>query len=130
MIAGAGSIAGDHLAALKPNVSFHIKGGPTAMPDRAFERVIRESDIALQICTAGNLRTALLCAGLAQRLEAFDRLIIGTGTPTGSGIIPPGMPPTTPHLSRLPRTAPGIAIPAAPARHPRPAPLDRGPLPA
>src|SRR6516165_10155605 len=75
-IPGSGANTGDHLLALKPHVSFHINGGPTAMPDRDFERIIRDSDIALQICTAGNLRTALLCAGLAQKLGAFDRLII------------------------------------------------------
>ena len=36
------------------------------MPDADFERVIKESDIALQVCTAGNLRTTLLCARLAR----------------------------------------------------------------
>src|SRR5258707_2347721 len=112
-IPGSGAITGDHLLALKPHVSFHINGGPTAMPDRDFERVIRESDIALQICTAGNLRTALLCAGLAQRLEAFDRLIIGTDTPTGSGIMPLGMLYTIAHLSSLSGVAPEMAIAAA-----------------
>ena len=40
---------------------------PTAMPDADFERVIKESEIALQVCTAGNLRTVLLCARLADR---------------------------------------------------------------
>jgi len=112
-IPGSGAITGDHLLALKPHVSFHINGGPTAMPDRDFERIIRESDIALQICTAGNLRTALLCAGLAQQLEALDRLIIGTDTPTGSGIMPLGMLYTIAHLSSLAGIAPEIAIAAA-----------------
>jgi enamidase len=32
-IPGSGAITGDHLLALKPNVSFHINGGPTAMPE-------------------------------------------------------------------------------------------------
>src|SRR6516225_10659409 len=46
-IPGSGAITGDHLLAMHPHVSFHINGGPTAMPDRDFERVIRESEIAL-----------------------------------------------------------------------------------
>jgi enamidase len=112
-IPGSGAITGDHLLALKPHVSFHINGGPTAMPDRDFERVIRESDIALQICTAGNLRTALLCAGLAQKLGAFDRLIVATDTPTGSGIMPLGMLYTIAHLASLGGVAPELAIAAA-----------------
>ena len=76
---------------MKPHVSFHINGGPTAMPDRDFERVICDSDIALQLCTAGNLRTALMCANLASASGAFARLLIATDTPTGSGVMPLGM---------------------------------------
>jgi enamidase len=129
-IPGSGAITGDHLLVLRPHVSFHINGGPTAMPDRDFERIIRESDIALQICTAGNLRTALLCAGLAQRLEAFDRLIIGTDTPTGSGIMPLGMLYTIAHLSSLAGIAPEIAIAAATGSNARVYRLDCGALSA
>src|SRR6202163_1165607 len=86
-IPGSGAITGDHLLKMHPHVSFYMHGGPTAMPDRDFERVIRESEMALQVCTAGNLRTTLLCARLADQLGAFDRFIIATDTPTGSGIM-------------------------------------------
>jgi enamidase len=129
-IPGSGAITGDHLLALKPHVSFHVNGGPTAMPDRDFERIIRESDIALQICTAGNLRTALLCANLAQRLEAFDRVIIGTDTPTGSGIMPLGMLYTIAHLSSLGGLAPEVAVAAATGSNARVYRLDCGLLAA
>lgn len=112
-IPGSGAITGDHLLAVRPDVSFHINGGPTAMPDRDFERVIRESDIALQVCTAGNLRTALLCADLATRLEALDRFLVATDTPTGSGIMPLGMLYTIAHLASLGGMPPEIAICAA-----------------
>jgi len=100
-IPGSGAITGDHLLAMHPHVSFHINGGPTAMPDADFERVIRESEIALQVCTAGNLRTVLLCARLADQLGAFDRFIIATDTPTGSGIMPLGMLYTIAHCASL-----------------------------
>jgi enamidase len=125
-IPGSGAITGDHLLALRPRVSFHINGGPTAMPDRDFERIIRDSDIALQICTAGNLRTALLCAGLAQRLDAFDRLLIATDTPTGSGIMPLGMLYTIAHLASLGGLAPEAAIAAATGNNARVFRLDCG----
>jgi enamidase len=125
-IPGSGAITGDHLLALRPRVSFHINGGPTAMPDRDFERVIRESEIALQICTAGNLRTALLCATLAQKLDAFDRLLIATDTPTGSGVMPLGMLYTIAHLSSLGGLAPEAAIAAATGNNARVFRLDCG----
>src|SRR5262249_7894200 len=97
-IPGSTAITGDHLLKMHPHISFHINGGPTAMPDADFERVIRESGIALQVCTAGNLRTTLLCAQLADKLGAFDRFIVATDTPTGSGIMPLGMLYTLAHL--------------------------------
>jgi enamidase len=100
-IPGSGAITGDHLLKMQPHVSFHINGGPTAMPDADFARVIKESNIALQVCTAGNLRTTLLCARLAEAYDAFDRFIIATDTPTGSGIMPLGMLYTIAHLASL-----------------------------
>ncbi len=129
-IPGSGAITGDHLLALRPHVSFHVNGGPTAMPDRDFERVIVESDMALQVCTAGNLRTALLCAALAERHGAFARLIIATDTPTGSGVMPLGMLYTIAHLASLGGIAPERAIAAATGSNARVYRLDTGVLAA
>jgi enamidase len=112
-IPGSGAITGDHLLKMHPDVSFHINGGPTAMPDADFERVIRESLMALQVCTAGNLRTTLLCGRLAMQLGAFDRFIIATDTPTGSGIMPLGMLYTIAHLASLTEMSPEQFICAA-----------------
>jgi enamidase len=112
-IPGSGAITGDHLLKIHPDVSFHINGGPTAMPDRDFERVIKESTMALQVCTAGNLRTTLLCGRLAMQHEAFDRFIIATDTPTGSGIMPLGILYTMAHLASLTEMSPEQAICAA-----------------
>ncbi len=112
-IPGSGAITGEHLLAMNPHVSFHVNGGPTAMRDADFERLVCESDIALQICTAGNLRTALLTAALVQQNDAFDRLLIATDTPTGSGIMPLGMLYTISHLASLGNIPPEWAIAAA-----------------
>jgi enamidase len=129
-IPGSGAITGDHLLALRPHVSFHVNGGPTAMPDRDFERIIVESDVALQICTAGNLRTALLCAALAERHRAFDRVLVATDTPTGSGVMPLGMLYTIAHLASLGGVAPERAIAAATGSNARVYRLDTGVLAA
>jgi enamidase len=125
-IPGSGAITGDHLLAMQPHVSFHINGGPTAMPDADFERVIRDSEIALQVCTAGNLRTTLLCARLADRLGAFDRFIIATDTPTGSGVMPLGMLYTIAHCASLTELAPERFICAASGSNARVYGLDSG----
>lgn len=100
-IPGSSPISADHLIAMNPHVSFHTNGGPVAMVDTDYEKLITQSEIAMQICTAGNLRTALLCADVARDKGALDRLLIATDTPTGSGIMPLGMLYTITHLASL-----------------------------
>ena len=100
-IPGSSGIWADHLLKMQPHVSFHVNGGPAAMPDEDFPRLVNESDIALQVCTAGNLRTLLMTADLLRKADQFDRLLIATDTPTGSGIMPLGMMYTITHLASL-----------------------------
>jgi enamidase len=112
-IPGSSGIWAEHVLASDPSVSFHVNGGPTAMPEPGFARLVNESEIALQICTAGNLRTALLTARLLESAGKLDRLLIATDTPTGSGIMPLGMFYTISHLASLGGLAPELAIAAA-----------------
>ncbi|MBS7791647.1 amidohydrolase family protein [Roseococcus sp. SDR] len=112
-IPGSSGIWAEHVLASHPHVSFHVNGGPVAMPEPGFVRLVKESDIALQICTAGNLRTALLTAKLLEEAGQLERLLIATDTPTGSGIMPLGMLYTMSHLASLGGMAPEIAIAAA-----------------
>ena len=112
-IPGSSAINADHLLDMMPDVSFHVNGGPVAMPDKDFPRLINESEIALQICQAGNIRTALMCLELAISAEAFDRIIIATDTPTGTGVMPLGMIKTICEMSCLTSYPPEMIISAA-----------------
>ncbi|MGE0034121.1 MAG: amidohydrolase family protein [Xanthobacteraceae bacterium] len=112
-IPGSTGIWADHLIAMQPHVSFHVNGGPIAMPDRDFPRLVNETGIALQLCTAGNLRTALWTAELLRDAGQFERLLIATDTPTGSGIMPLGMLYTISHLASLTKIPVEWAIAAA-----------------
>lgn len=87
----ANSIMAEHLVAMQPDVAFHVNGGPIAMPDKDFAIVVNETKAALQICQAGNIRTALLTLKLAIENDCFDRFLIATDTPTGIGVMPEGM---------------------------------------
>jgi enamidase len=100
-IPGSSGIWADHLIKMQPDVSFHVNGGPVAMPDEDFPRIVNESNIALQVCTAGNLRTTLLLGDMVRKVDQFDRFLIATDTPTGSGIMPLGMMYTITHLASL-----------------------------
>ena len=112
-IPGSSGIWAEHVLASNPTVSFHVNGGPVAMPEAGFARLVNESDIALQLCTAGNLRTALLTAKLLDEAGQPERLLIATDTPTGSGIMPLGMLYTISHLASLGDMPPEQAIAAA-----------------
>jgi len=112
-IPGSSGIWADHVLAMNPDVSYHVNGGPVAIPDQDFPRLVNESGIALQVCTAGNLRTTLLVADLLDKAGQNDRLLIATDTPTGSGIMPLGMLYTISHLASLGGMAPERAIAAA-----------------
>jgi enamidase len=112
-IPGSSGIWAEHVLASNPTVSFHVNGGPVAMPEPGFARLVNESTIALQLCTAGNLRTALLTAKLLDEAGQPERLLIATDTPTGSGIMPLGMFYTISHLASLGGMPPEQAIAAA-----------------
>lgn len=112
-IPGSSPIRAEHLLAMRPHVSFHVNGGPVALPDEEYELLTVESDIALQVCTAGNLRTAMLCAETVKRHDAFDRFLIATDTPTGTGVMPLGMMYTIMNLAALTSMPPEWFIAAA-----------------
>lgn len=129
-IPGSTGIWAKHVLASDPHVSFHVNGGPVAMPDEDFPRLVEESEIALQVCTAGNLRTTLLVADLLSRADRLDRLLVATDTPTGSGIMPLGVLYTLTHLAALGGMPPEIAIAAATGNNARVYRLNSGILAA
>jgi enamidase len=96
---GGGSIAGSQekidveaLLEMRPQIAGHVNGGPTALTPEENSRIVTEGDgIALQIVHAGNLRSAIDICEKALEANAFDRLMIATDTPTGTGVIPLGM---------------------------------------
>jgi enamidase len=112
-IPGSSGIWAEHLLHMQPDVSFHTNGGPVAMPDADYPRLVHESSMALQVCTAGNLRTTLLLGRMMREADQFDRFLIATDTPTGSGIMPLGMMYTITHLASLGDMPAEMAIAAA-----------------
>ena len=125
-IPGSSGIWADHLLRMNPDVSFHVNGGPVAMPDEDYPRLVNEGRMALQVCTAGNLRTTLLVANMVRDTDQFDRLLIATDTPTGSGIMPLGMLYTISHIASLTKIPVEWAIAAATGNNARVYRLNNG----
>jgi enamidase len=88
----AAKISADVLLAMRPHIAGHVNGGPTALTPEENARLVDEgAGIALQISHAGNLPSAIDISNRALARDAFERLLISTDTPTGSGVISLGM---------------------------------------
>lgn len=94
-------VTADLLMELAPTIAGHVNGGPTSLEDEGVRRLVRESEMLLQIVQAGNLRSALLVLEAVREMGAESRVILGTDTPTGVGVMPLGMLKTVAELSSL-----------------------------
>jgi len=109
-IPGSSPIDHNVLLYLNPDVCGHINGGTTSLDDDGVARLIHESNMALQIVQAGNLRSALHIIKLAREAKALPRVCIGSDTPTGTGVMPLGIIKTICELTSLGRLSPAEAI--------------------
>ena len=90
-IPGSNVIGADAVLTAKPDVASHLNGGPTAAPLADVERIIIESDIALEVVQCGNMLALQNVARLIHQHNALERMIIGTDMPSGTGVVPLGM---------------------------------------
>lgn len=100
-IPGSKPITPDHLLLLRPDVCGHINGGPTSLAEDGVDVLVRETDMALQLVQAGNLRSSLRILNLARETGNLHRVVIGSDTPTGTGVMPLGVIKTVAELSSL-----------------------------
>lgn len=105
-IPGSSPITPEHLRALAPDVCGHINGGPTSLDEAGVDLIMDQTDMALQLVQAGNLRSAVRIIDRAHERGVFDRVVIGSDTPTGTGVMPLGVLKTVAELSSLSRVAP------------------------
>jgi enamidase len=90
-IPGSGLIDKDVVLEADADVIGHINGGHTALPDAQIRALCERSERALEIVHNGNERAALFTLRAAKELNQFDRVILGTDAPAGSGVQPLGI---------------------------------------
>jgi enamidase len=96
---------------VQPDVVGHINGGPIPMSRDDLARVVRESSGFLELTpNAGNYRRALETLELAEAAGARGRLVIGTDTPSGTGVLPRAMLRNVAFVSALGGIPPAEAI--------------------
>ena len=89
---GVSQVAGfDMVQKIKPDIIGHITGGPIPMPEADMLRIANETECFMEICTSGNYRLALSLARAVKANGRYDRVLIGTDTPGGTGIVPRGI---------------------------------------
>ena len=108
---GVSQVAGiDVIARLKPDIIGHATGGPIPMPEKEVERLVAEIDASIEICSSGNARMVLALMRTVSASSAFHRVLIGTDTPGGTGVLPRGMLREIAYVSSVAGVAPEIAI--------------------
>jgi len=100
-IPGSKPITVDHLLLLRPDVCGHVNGGPTSLDDEGLLTLVNETDLVLQFVQAGNLRSAIHLTEAVRERGAEHRVIIGSDTPTGTGVMPLAILKTMAELSSL-----------------------------
>jgi enamidase len=109
-IPGSSPISHDVLLQLRPDVCGHVNGGTTSLDETGLDRIIHESEMALQLVQAGNLRSALYILMRCREAGALARVCVASDTPTGTGVMPMGVIKTVCELASLGDLPPGEAI--------------------
>jgi enamidase len=100
-VPGSQPIDTDALLVLRPDIYGHVNGGPTALRPEGVRRLVRETGGTLQLVQAGNLRSSLEILDGARELGALGRVVVGSDTPTGTGVMPLGVVKTLAELCSL-----------------------------
>jgi imidazolonepropionase-like amidohydrolase len=89
---GVSQVAGFEIVTrIQPDIIGHITGGPIPMAEEDMVRIVNETECHVEICSSGNYRMALSLIRAVKAKNAFERVLIGTDTPGGTGVIPRGI---------------------------------------
>lgn len=85
---GSSTVTAQMVMDMDPDIVSHINGGTTAVSTEEIRKLVEDTPYALEIVQCGNPRAAADTVDYVLRNDALHRLIIGSDTPTGSGVIP------------------------------------------
>ena len=90
-IPGSSTVTCAEVMEVQPTVVCHLNGGPTSVSLSEAQKIIDETDIAIEVVHCGNMRTAYFIGSYMKEKGNLDRLIIGNDAPSGTGVIPLGI---------------------------------------
>ncbi len=100
-VPGSACIYAKEAIALRPDVVLHINGGPTSAPGTEADRLVDETSAYLEVIYTGNFRTMYDFVLRMKERSLLHRVIIGTDSPVGAGVVPLGMLRTVLFVSSL-----------------------------
>lgn len=98
------------ILAIEPDVLAHLNGGPTALSSEDIDLLIRETPWTVDLVRFGNLKAALRIVEAVRELDALERIVLGTDSPTGSGMEPLGILHLMTTLTSLSSLSPEEAV--------------------
>jgi enamidase len=108
---GVSQVAGaDVMTRLRPDIVGHVSGGPIPMAEADVEALVRDTDYALEVCSSGNPRMVLRLIRAVRERGAFHRVLVGTDTPGGTGVLPRGMLREIAYLAAVAEVPPEVAV--------------------
>lgn len=81
----------DLILALKPDIAGHINGGPIPPSEADVKRIVEEGDCFLEVAYCGNAGLAVRTVERAAETGCLERVILGSDTPSGTGVTPRAM---------------------------------------
>ncbi len=109
-IPGSSTVTADDVIATKPDVVSHINGGPTSIALAEVDRIMDETDFALEVVQCGNPKVASYVLTRATEQGCTERIIFGNDAPSGTGIIPLGILRNISFAASVSGVAPASAI--------------------
>lgn len=95
------SIDADFVVRVRPDVAAHVNGGPTAPSTQDVARILEETDAYVEVVHNGNVRALRDVARMVADRGELHRLLVGTDSPAGSGVVPLGIIRTVSWISAL-----------------------------
>jgi enamidase len=108
---GVSQVAGwEIVKKIDPDIIGHITGGPIPMAEAEMIRIANETEYFVEICSSGNYRLVLSLIRAVKAKAIYHRVLIGTDTPGGTGIIPRGILREIAFISSVGEVTPETAI--------------------
>lgn len=90
-IPGSSTITAEDVINTDPDIVSHINGGPTAISKVEVDKIVENTNMALELVQCGNFTIMKHTVNKVNEKKQLDRIIMGNDSPSGTGIIPLGI---------------------------------------